>query len=65
MSEGRITSEDLALFAMQLLSKEETAEVTAYLAQSEAARRELAEIQGELAIYAHTADMHSPPALVR
>jgi anti-sigma-K factor RskA len=66
MSEGRdITSEDLALFAMQLLSKEETAEVTAYLAHSEAARRELAEIQGELAIYAHTVDMHSPPALVR
>ena len=50
---------------MQLLSKEETAEVAAYLAQSEAARRELAEIQGELAIYAHTVDMHSPPALVR
>jgi len=66
MSEQRrITSEDLALFAMQLLSKEETAEVTAYLAQSEAARRELAEIQGDLAIYAHTVDMHSPPALVR
>jgi hypothetical protein len=63
--ERRITSEDLALFAMQLLSKEETAEVTAYLAHSEAARRELAEIQGELAIYAHTVDMHSPPALVR
>jgi Anti-sigma-K factor rskA len=63
--ERRITSEDLTLFAMQLLSKEETAEVTAYLARSEAARRELAEIQGELAIYAHTVDMHSPPALVR
>ena len=63
--QGRISSEDLALYAMQLLSKEETSEVTAYLAQSEAARRELAEIQGELAIYAHTVDMHSPPALVR
>ena len=35
----RITSEDLALFAMQLLSKEETAEVSAYLAQSNDARR--------------------------
>ena len=61
----RITSEDLALFAMQLLSKEEAAEVAAYLAQSEEARRELAEIQGDLAIYAHTVDMHSPPALAR
>jgi anti-sigma-K factor RskA len=61
----RITSEDLALFAMQLLSREETAEVTAYLKQSEEARRELAEIQGDLAAYAHTVDMHSPPAQAR
>src|SRR5271170_7891348 len=61
----RISSEDLALFAMQLLSKEETAEVSAYLEQSEEARRELAEIQGDLAIYAHTVDVHSPPAQAR
>jgi anti-sigma-K factor RskA len=66
MSEQRrITSEDLALFAMQLLSKEEAAEVAAYVAQSADARRELAEIQGDLAVYAHTVDLHSPPALVR
>jgi anti-sigma-K factor RskA len=66
MSEPRrITSEDLALFAMQLLSKEESVEVDAYLAQSSDARRELAEIQGDLAIYAHTVDLHSPPAQVR
>ena len=66
MSEPRrITSEDLALFAMQLLSKEEAAEVAAYLAQSSDARREFAEIQGDLAIYAHTVDLHSPPAQVR
>jgi anti-sigma-K factor RskA len=66
MSEPRrITSEDLALFAMQLLSKEETAEVAAYLEQSEEARKELAEIQGDLAIYAHTVDMHSPPPQAR
>jgi hypothetical protein len=66
MSEQRrITSEDLALFAMQLLSKEETAEVAAYLAQSAEARRELAEVQGDLALYAHTVDVHSPPAQTR
>ncbi len=66
MSEQRrITSEDLALFAMQLLSKEEAAEVAAYVAQSSDARRELAEIQGDLAIYAHSVDLHSPPAQVR
>ena len=66
MSEQRrFTSEDLALFAMQLLSKEEMAEVAAYVAESDEARQELAEIQGDLAIYAHTADMHSPPAQAR
>jgi anti-sigma-K factor RskA len=66
MSEQRrITSEDLALFAMQLLSKEEAAEVAAYVAQSAEARRELAEIQGDLAAYALTADAHSPPAQAR
>jgi len=61
----RITPEDLALFAMQLLSKEEAAEVSAYLDQSEEARRELAEVQGDLAMYAHTVDMHSPPTQTR
>ena len=66
MSEPRrITSEDLALFAMQLLSKEEAAEVAAYVERSAEARRELAEIQGDLAIYAHTVDMHSPPVQAR
>jgi anti-sigma-K factor RskA len=63
--ERRITSEDLALYAMQLLSKEETAAVATYLEQSAEARRELAEIQGDLAIYAHTVDLHSPPAQAR
>ena len=41
------------------------AEVATYLAQSSDARKELAEIQGDLAIYAHTVDLHSPPAQVR
>jgi Anti-sigma-K factor rskA len=61
----RITSEDLALFAMQLLSKQESAEVAAYLDESEEARLELAQIQGDLSIYAHTVDLHSPPAQAR
>jgi anti-sigma-K factor RskA len=60
-----IGPEDLALFAMQLLSKEETAEVSAFLAQSTEARQELARIQGDLAVYAHTVDLHSPPAQAR
>jgi hypothetical protein len=61
----RVTSEDLMLFAMQLLSPDEHAEVAAYLEQSPDARRELAQINGELAIYAHTVDLHTPPAQTR
>lgn len=56
---------DLALFAMQLLSKEEEAQVKALLELSPDLRRELAEVQGDLAIYATTVDMHAPPALAR
>ena len=41
------------------------AEVAAEVVRSEETRRELAEIQGDLAAYAHTADLHSPPALAR
>jgi anti-sigma-K factor RskA len=63
MSEPRrFTSEDLALFAMQLLPAQEMAEIAAYVEQSEDARRELAEIQGDLAMYAHTVEMQSPSA---
>ena len=63
--ERRITSEDLALFAMQLLPEEERAEVAAYVAQSAEARKELAEIQGDLATYALTAEMHAAPVQAR
>jgi anti-sigma-K factor RskA len=66
MSEPRrITSEDLALFAMQLLPAEEMAEIAAYVERSQDARRELAEIQGDLAMYAHTVEMQSPSAEAR
>ncbi len=50
---------------MQLLSKEETADVAVHLEQSAEARQELAEIQGDLAAYALTTDMHSPPTQSR
>ncbi len=63
--ERRITSEDLALFAMQLLPEEERAEVAAYVARSAEARKELAEIQGDLATYALTAEMHAAPVQAR
>ncbi len=61
----QVTSEDLALFAMQLLPREEAAEVAAHIERSEEARRELAEIQGDLAIYAHTVELHPASGLTK
>lgn len=60
-----IDHEDLALFAMQLLSEQEAAAIAAHVEQCPDCRRELAAIQGDLATYAFTVDMHSPPAQAR
>jgi len=60
-----IDPDDLALYAMQLLSAEETEEMTLHLQHSAEARRVLAAIQSDLSIYALTTEMHSPPALAR
>jgi anti-sigma-K factor RskA len=60
-----IDPEDLPLYAMQLLSPEETDEITLHLQHSAEARRVLAEIQGDLAVFAYTAEMQTPPALAR
>jgi anti-sigma-K factor RskA len=57
--------EDLALFAMQLLSADEASAIAQHVEQCGDCRRELAAIQGDLAVYAHTVDLHSPPALAR
>jgi Anti-sigma-K factor rskA len=60
-----IDPDDLALYAMQLLPPDETEEMSLHLQHSVEARRVLSEIYGDLAMYAHTAEMHSPPALAR
>ena len=60
-----IEPDELALFAMQLLSSDEAAAMSRHLEQCGDCRRELAAIQGDLAVYAHTVDLHSPPALAR
>jgi anti-sigma-K factor RskA len=64
-NQRRIDSEDLALYAMQLLGPEETAAVELLLKQDPAARQEVAEIRGDLAAYAYSAETHTPPALAR
>ena len=60
-----IDPDDIALYAMQLLPPDETEEMTLHLQHSAEARRVLSEIYADLAIFAHSADMHSPPALAR
>ncbi|NUQ28202.1 MAG: anti-sigma factor [Acidobacteriaceae bacterium] len=60
-----ILADDLALYAMQFLTPEETALVEAHVRHCPECRRELATIQGDLAAFAHTAEMQTPPVLAR
>jgi hypothetical protein len=60
-----IEPEDLALFAMQLLGKDEARAVAAHVEECPECRQQLADVQGDLAVYAHAVDMHSPPAQAR
>jgi hypothetical protein len=62
---GHIERDDLVLFAMQLLSKEDAAIVTAHLESCPECLHELAEVQGDLAVYANTVEMQAPPASAR
>ncbi len=57
--------DDLALYAMQLLSEEDAAPLRSRLERSPELRRELGEVEGDLAVYALSSEMHSPPALAR
>ncbi len=66
MSDNRqFDQDDLALYAMQLLTREEEAQIKDLLNGSQELRDELAEVHGDLAMYATTVDMHTPPALAR
>ncbi len=60
-----IEQDDLALFAMQLLSPQESSAIALHVEHCQECHQELASIQGDLAVYAHTVDLHSPPALAR
>jgi anti-sigma-K factor RskA len=57
--------EDLALYAMQLLSGEEAVTIAQHVEHCAECRRELAHIQGDLGTYAFTVEMHAPPATAR
>ncbi|HZY63163.1 MAG TPA: anti-sigma factor [Edaphobacter sp.] len=65
MSIRHIEHDDLALFAMQLLSPEEMQAAAAHIEDCPECRQNLAEIQGNLALYASTVDMEAPRAEAR
>jgi anti-sigma-K factor RskA len=60
-----IPQDDLALIALQLLPKDEMDAALLHLEHCDACREELAKLQGDLAIYALSSEMHSPPAQAR
>ena len=57
--------EDLVLYAMQLISDEESAVVVRHLESCAECRDELASIHGDLSLCASTVDLHSPPEASR
>lgn len=62
---GHIERDDLVLFAMQLLSAEDAAIAAAHIAGCPECRKELAEVQGDLAVYAQSVEVQTPPAGAR
>src|ERR1700761_339868 len=62
---NHISQDDLILLAMQFLPEKEQADALAHIDACAECREELARIQGDLAMYALTAEMHSPPAYTR
>ena len=64
-SNRHIDPEDLALFALQFLNAEQNEQVRLHVAGCNLCGDELAMTQGDLAVVASTAEMHSPPALAR
>jgi len=62
---NHISPEDLPLIALQFLPEEEMADALVHLEHCELCREEIARYQGDLATYAMTSEMHSPPALAR
>ncbi len=65
MNSNHFSSEDLALFALQLLPPEEMSAVRSHLQQCQDCREELAAIQGDLALLALTVDLETPSVALR
>ncbi|MEZ2346246.1 anti-sigma factor domain-containing protein [Terriglobus sp. RCC_193] len=60
-----VTAEDLYLYALQLLVPEEQTRLQEFLQHSPEARKELANVRGDLILLSLTPEQHTPPALCR
>ena len=60
-----IPEDDLALFALALMQPEEAALTMAHLKHCDLCRSEVTRMQGDLVVYAMTAEMQEPPAEAR
>ncbi len=64
-ADNHANPEDLAIFAMQLLTGEEAATIARHIEHCAECRRELASLQSDLGAYAFTVEMSAPPATAR
>lgn len=60
-----VTAEDLYLYAMQLLAPEDQTRLQEFFQHSPEARKELANVRGDLILLSLTPEQHTPPALCR
>ena len=60
-----VDPDDLVLYAMQLLPEDDAATITSHLEQCDDCRAELARVHDDLAVYASSVDVKSPPAAAR
>ncbi len=66
MNEGNhITADNLYLFALQLLQEPEMRNAATHLKECAVCRAQLGEVQGEMVIYALTAEVQTPPSQAR
>jgi hypothetical protein len=65
ITEAHADPEDLVLYAMQFLNREQTSSIAAHVAICSDCREELARVQGDLAATALTTELESPPASAR
>ncbi|MGA7156707.1 MAG: anti-sigma factor [Acidobacteriaceae bacterium] len=62
---NHISADDMYLFALQLLPDADMRDVATHLKECAVCRAQLGQVQGDLAVYAMTAEAHTPPPQAR